>query len=143
MWLFEIVRVSNNIKPSTFERYEGIYINYIYGSELYGIKVNNLKAIQLQRYYNSLYESGKSSNIIKNLNKLLKTFFNNAVDEGYILKNPCSGKKITIPGEKEINVFSNCEISSLKNALDGHRLKALILLALGTGLRQGELLELK
>lgn len=28
-WLFEIVRVSNKIKPSTFQRYEGIYRNYI------------------------------------------------------------------------------------------------------------------
>jgi hypothetical protein len=31
------------------------------------------------------------------LNKLLKSFFNYAVDERYILKNPCSGKKIAVP----------------------------------------------
>lgn len=150
LWLFEIVRVSNKIKPSTFQRYEGIYRNYIKNSELYGIKINDLKAIQIQRYYNKLHENGKSSSTIKTLNKLLKSFFNYAVDEGYIIKNPCIGNKIVIPGEidkdedeDKIDVFSDEEIKTLKSALEGHRLKALILLALGTGLRQGEILGLK
>lgn len=147
-WLFEVVRVSNKIKPSTFQRYEGIYRNYVMGSEIYGLILCNLKAIQLQRYYNRLYENGKTSNVIKNLNKLLKTFFNYAVDEGYILKNPCSGNRIVIPGEKEtpereVETFSTKEILKFKESIENHRLKALFLLALGTGLRQGELLGLK
>lgn len=147
-WLFEIVRVSNRIKPSTFQRYEGIYRNYVKNSDIYGLRISNLKTIHIQRYYNSLYTKGKTSNVIKNLNKLLKNFFNYATDEGYILKNPCSGKRIVIPGEtetqeKKIEVFSDKEINTLKVALKGHRLKFLILLALGTGLRQGELLGLK
>lgn len=147
-WLFEIVRVSNKIKPSTFQRYEGIYRNYIENCELYGMKICDLKAIQLQRYYNDLYKNGKSSNIIKNLNKLFKVFFNYALDEDYILKNPCVGKKLVIPGEdkiqeREVEVFTNEEIETLKNHLNGYRHKLLILLALGTGLRQGELLGLK
>lgn len=147
-WLFEVVRVSNRIKPPTFERYEGIYRNYVLDSEIYGLILNDIKSIQLQRYYNRLYDNGKSSNVIKNLNKLLKSFFNYAVDESYILKNPCIGKKVVIPGEiknveKKIEIFSDEEIKILQYALKNHRLKCLILLALGTGLRQGELLALK
>lgn len=145
-WLFEVQKLK--VKPSSFERYEGIYRNYIVNSEIYGIKINDIKAIQLQRYYNKLYKDGKSSNVIKNLNKLLKTFFSYAVDEGYLIKNPCSGKKIVIPDnegreEQKIEVFTNEEIKILEKCLEGHRLKALILLALGTGLRQGELLGLQ
>lgn len=148
IWLFEVVRVSNKIKPSSFERYEGIYRNYIKESVISNLILAEIKSIHLQRYYNDLYALGKSSNVIKNLNKLLKTFFNYALDEGYILKNPCSGKRIVIPGEnkiieKKVEVFSNEEIEILKSILENHRLKTLILLALGTGLRQGELLALK
>lgn len=144
-WLFEVVKIK--VKPSSFERYEGIYRNYIENSEIYGLKLNDLKTIQLQRYYNKLYENNKSSNVIMNLNKLLKIFFGYAADEGYIIKNPSSGKKIVIPGKSEkedqkIEVFTNPEIEVMKKHLEGHRLKALILLALGTGLRQGELLGL-
>lgn len=147
-WLFEVVRVSNKIKPSSFERYEGIFRNYITNSTIYGIKISVLKSIQLQRYYNKLHDTGKSSNVIKNLNKLLKTFFNYCVDEGYIIKNPCIGKKIVIPGkvekkEEDLKIFTDREIKVLNKALKDHRHRALILLALGTGLREGELLGLK
>ncbi|ABS34788.1 tyrosine-type recombinase/integrase [Clostridium botulinum] len=145
-WLFEIMRVK--VKPSSFERYEGIYRNYIKNSQLFGLKLADLKTIQVQRYYNELYNNGKTSNVIKNLNKLLRTFFNYAVNEGYILKNPCSGSKIIIPGGKdmevkEIEIFTDKEIKALKKQLEGNRLKCLILLALGSGLRQGELLALR
>lgn len=57
-------------------------------------------------------------------------------------------KKIVIPGSKdiedeEIEIFTNDEITSLKNEPDNSRYKCLILMELGTGLRQGELLALK
>jgi len=146
-WLFETIRISNKIKPSTFERYEGIYRNYIKDSILYGLKLSELKSIQIQRYYNKLLKDGKSSNVINNLNKLIKYFLNYAVDEGYLIKNPCNGKTIVIPGESvketEVRPFTDNEIILLRAVLDSHRLKALFLLDLATGLRQGELLGLK
>ncbi|WP_026884947.1 tyrosine-type recombinase/integrase [Clostridium akagii] len=79
---------------------------------------------------------------------LLISFFNYAVDEGYLIKNPCIGKKIVILGQVEnkehiVEIFTNKEIKLLFTALENHRLKALILLDLGTGLRKGELLGLK
>lgn len=151
-WLFEVVRVST--KASTFERYEGIYRNYIKESNLFSLKVYEIKSLQVQRYYNELFDNGKSSNIIKNLNKLLKMFFNYAFEEGYILKNPCTSKRIVIPKNdelldedldeaKDLYIFSDEEIIKFKDALIANRLKALFLLALGTGLRQGELLGLR
>ncbi|APM37312.1 tyrosine-type recombinase/integrase [Clostridium kluyveri] len=144
LWLFEVMK--DQLKPSTFERYEGIYRNYIKNNNIYGVKICNLQSIQLQRYYNKLYKSGKSSNVIKNLNKLLREFLNYAVDEGYIAKNPCY--RLSIPGKKdvqkrEIQVFTDDEIIKFKDSLNNNRLKALFLLDLGTGLRQGELLALK
>lgn len=157
-WLFELIRVSKDIKPSTFQRYEGIFRNYIENSDLYGLKVNTIKPMQIQRYYNELYESGKTSSQISNLNKLLRKFFFYVEEEGYILKNPCSKKRIVIPGESQIFVdstqleddedtdvivFTDEEIELLKEALRNHRYKAPILLDLGTGLRLGELLALK
>jgi integrase len=36
-WLFEIVRLK--VKPSSFQKYEGIYRNYISECELYGLKI--------------------------------------------------------------------------------------------------------
>lgn len=145
LWLFEVIKLK--IKSSSFEKYEGFYRNYIKDSKIGVLKICELKSIQIQRYYNKLYKNGKSSNLIKNVNKLLKQFLNYSVDEGYIVKNPCMGKKIVIPGianlnKEEIKIFTDNEIHCLKKALTTSRLKCLILTALTTGLRQGELLAL-
>nr|WP_073006214.1 tyrosine-type recombinase/integrase [Clostridium amylolyticum] len=150
MWLFEIIRVDKNIKPPTFSRYEGVFRKYIKDSEIYGLKLNGLKTILIQRYYNKLYKNGTSSYSINYLNKLLCQFFNYAVEENYILKNPCKSRKsIVIPGEVKLEdeedsleYFTTEEIEKLKAALEGHSLKGLVLLALGTGMRRGELLGL-
>ena len=145
-WLFETVRVSDRIKPTTFEKYECVYRLYVKDSDIYSIKIVELKALQIQRYYNKLSEKGKSKNQVENLNKLLKQFLNYAVDEGYLAKNPCIGKKIVIPGEKnskeEVQHFTDDELKILISNLEGNVYNELILIALGTGLRRGELLAL-
>lgn len=149
IWLFE--KVKNTIKPSTFERYEGIYRLYVKSSPLYPIKLKDLKSLDIQRYYNDLFNSDKSTSVIKNLDKLLKSFFNYCIDEGYIVRNYCIGKSITIPEKSSVNenkkdditVFTVDEQEQFINAVENHRLKALFLLDLGTGLREGEILGLK
>lgn len=143
-WLFQIK--INELKPSSFQSYEGTYRNYIKDSEIAGLKVYSIKSIQIQEYYNKLGKA-KTFSQIKKLNKLLKQFFFYAEREGYIIKNPCSN--ITIPNKdkqikkEDIEYFNEDEIKQLKKAFKGHKLENLILTALGTGLRQGELLALK
>lgn len=144
-WLFQIKK--NEVKPSSFQSYEGTYRNYIKDSDIANIKVYNTKSIQIQEYYNKLGKT-KTYSQIKKLNKLLKQFFFYAEREGFILKNPCNN--ITIPnrGDKksvksEIEYFNENEIKQLKKAFKNHKFESLILTALGTGLRQGELLALK
>lgn len=144
-WLFQIKK--NEIKPSSFQSYEGTYRNYIKDSDIAILKVYNTKSIQIQEYYNKLGKT-KTYSQIKKLNKLLKQFFFYAEREGFILKNPCNN--ITIPNKtdkksikEEIEYFNEDEIKQIKEAFMGHKLESLIITALGTGLRQGELLALK
>lgn len=149
LWIFE--KVKNTVKPSTFERYEGIYRLYIEPSPLYAVKLKDIQGLDIQRYYNELIKIGKSSSVVKNLNKLLKSFLNYSVDEGYIIKNYCAGKSITIPESKsvdedetdDITAFTLEDQSKFIKAVKNHRLRALFLLDLGTGLRLGELIALK
>ena len=144
-WLFQVKK--NEIKPSSFQSYEGTYRNYIKNSDISGLKVYSTKSIQIQEYYNKLGKT-KTYSQIKKLNKLLKQFFYYAENEGYILRNPCNN--ITIPGKSdkksvksEFEYFNEKEIKQLKKAFKNHKFENLILMALGTGLRQGELLALK
>lgn len=142
-WLFEVVKHSG-IKASTFERYESIYRNYVLNSDIALVKVADFKSIIIQKYYNKLVSDNKTDSQINNLHKILKKFFNYALNEGYIIRNPCSGIKYKSinSSNKEVEVFKDEEIRELVSSIKGNRIKVVILLALGTGLRQGELLAL-
>lgn len=65
-------------------------------------------------------------------------------DKEYILKNWC--KLVTLPkidNDKEIKVLTHEEQTKFLAAIKGHELELLFIVALGTGLRLGELLGLK
>lgn len=149
IWLFDFLHNSSKIKPSTFQRYEGLYRNYIKESEIAGNKLINMKSIQLQNFYNSLFKAGYSYSQINTLNTFLKVFFNWCIDNDYILKNPC--KKVNIKGDKneiiknekkEVEILTEKEINIIKEYLKNTDFELLFLLDLVTGLRQGELLAL-
>lgn len=146
IWLFEVMNISNNIKPSTFERYEGVYRNYVKTSPIASLVMNTVKSIQIQRYYNELKEKGKSTSQIFNLNKLLKHFFMYAVNEGYIIKNPCIG--VVIPGKKEeiqteVEIFDDISLNAILSDSKDSMIKDLATICLSTGMRRGEGLGLK
>ena len=147
-WLFEVIKPSNKVKESTFTRYECIFRNYIKTAPFAYSKLNEIKSISVQKYYNTLFENGKSSNVIHEIQLKLNSFFEYAVNQGYMTKNPTEKKRVTIPGlsektKREVDTFSADEIEKIKKGAKDFRYGTLILLALGTGLRQGELLGLK
>jgi len=146
IWLFDVMKVE--CSDSTFDRYEGIYRNYICTTKLQYFKVSEISRLILQRHYNEMYDLNGSTTKILNLNKLLKTFFNYAIAEGYLLKNPCF--KISIPrdkniieteGENDVDPFNDDEIRLINEHINP-TVRMIFQLDLGTGLRIGELLAL-
>ena len=144
-WLFTY-RI-HDLKPSSFERYEGLYRNYIESSSIGKIKLIDLRTHHIQAYYNSLVaEEGKSPSTIKTINKCLKSCLNQALKEGYITKNYCT--LITLPKGSEtsketINIFTLEEQQTFMRECMNNKNGMLYILALGTGLRLGEILALK
>ena len=96
---------------------------------------------------------------MKNLNKVLKGSFDYAIQEGYCFKNPC--QFISIPklknenfdeleDDENIEIFDNNTIDNIiklchKKIVEGSEdcIYYMILLELGSGLRQGEILGLQ
>ncbi|MCL2335787.1 MAG: site-specific integrase [Firmicutes bacterium] len=145
-WLFEVLHPSE-MKPSTFDKYEGLYRNYVKNNPISQEIVANVKSITVQKYYNNLYKNGTTPKTIKNVHKLIRYFFNYCVAENYLAKNPCF--KLTIPGTieekevEEIDPYTDEEIAQFRPVLRGKDTEVLVLLCLGTGLREGELLGLR
>ncbi|MCP8378767.1 site-specific integrase, partial [Clostridioides difficile] len=141
-WLFEY-RIKD-LKPKSFERYESIYRNYIKDTDLGNLKLKDLRVSHIQKYYNRLLDSNKSIPTIRQINTKLKTCLSEAEKQGLIQRNYCT--MVNIPVEKKENKLEILTLEQQKSfikAIDGHKLEVLFLLALGTGLRLGELLGLK
>lgn len=142
-WLFEMIR--NKIKPSTFDRYEDMFRNYIKSAPFAYKLIKDLQAMDIQKYYNDLYKNGKSHSRIERVNKLLKQFLIYCVNEGYILRNPCL--KVSIPGssdvvKKEVITFTEEELNKILNSDEKYLIKSLAIVAFSTGMRIGEILGL-
>lgn len=142
-WLYEY-RI-NDSRPSTLERYDGIYRNYIKNSEIGVMKLKNLKTSNLQAFYKNLINNhNKTPDTIKTINKVLKCCLNQALKENYIYVNLC--KNVVLPkvfAKREVEIFTQEEQKKFVSAIQNHKYKTLFLLALGTGLRLGELIALK
>ena len=142
-WLFDYRK--NDLKPKSFQKYEGIYRNYIKDSSIGKIKLKDLRTTHLQKHYNNLLNIDKKAiSTIKELNTRLKPCLEEAEKHGYIQKNYC--KMVTLPknnSTKEINILTKSQQQDFLEAIKGHKLEMLFLVALGTGLRLGEILGLK
>lgn len=147
-WIYNVKKY-DDIKPSTFESYEGTFRNYVQNSDIANLKLFNIKSIKLQEHYNKLSKNGFSSSKIKKLNKLLYQYFQYAIKEGYINRNPADN--INIPKleeekkhkENKIEYYTEDEVKKIKEKVKGYDIELIVLMAIGTGLREGELLALK
>lgn len=146
-WLFDVKFTT--IKPSTREKYEGVYRNYIKDSALSNLKVKDITLRDVQSYYNTLIKSGSSVNCILTINKLIAPCIKYAYNNNLLIRDFTGA--IVLPKEDEItklnkkdNVqpFTLDEQKKFIAAIHGHDLEMLFLTALYTGMRQGELFAL-
>ncbi len=140
-YLFEFLKPT--LRPSSFERYESVLRNHIKESKIGDMKLKDIKSFHIQTLLNSKTHMSKSS--IKKIYQLLSMLFDKAVLNDLIRKSPMPG--VNMPKSekpvKEIKILSRQEQKQFMLALDKEKQKALFLVTLFAGLRQGELVALK
>ena len=156
-WLFE--NKKNELKPSTFESYEGLYRNYIEQDIISTQPIKDIKSVNVQNFYDRLMklnivrtDKPMTAHRTKAVHKLLHLFFVYCEKDGYIIKNPCNNVTLPKDNKKELEIlerknkidfFTEEEIKILIPAFDGSHYQDVIIFALATGMRQGEILGLQ
>lgn len=148
-WLFQVKKME--FKPSTFERYYGIYKNYILtNKKLSQTKLTDITTSQIQLYYNELIKNGKEVTSVKTINRYIKTFFEDCVKEGLIIRNPCNNIKfpkdhsvINYDESEQFIFLTDSEQISLVKEIRNDNIGLIILLGLCCGMRLGEILALE
>lgn len=139
-WLEESMR--HTVKPSTYESYSQLARNYI--TPALGTK--KLKALtpdHVRRFRNRKLEEGLSTRTVQYLLTLLRKALQQAVDDGLLPHNVAQGVKVKHTRKDEVPYLKPGEAKALLCAARDNRLEALYILAITTGLRQGELLGLR
>lgn len=136
-----------NAKPSTISSYDATIRNHLKPG-IGAIRLDSLTTHHIQEFYNTLLSpSGKrkalSPKTIKNIHGILHHALQQAVLNNYIRTNPSNPCVIPKATRKKIKPMNEYQIADFIKAIQGHRYEHMFLVALFTGLRQGEICGLQ
>lgn len=129
------------IKESTQVRYEDFYSRYI-SPQIGKRKVVELKPIILERLLQDMADKDYSTKTIRDVYNILNAMLKYAVHNRIIIFNPCEGVDVPKTKTKPIRVLTVEEQKEVLKHAEGRYYENLIKIALGTGMRGGELLGL-
>jgi integrase len=141
-WLSD--SVSDTVKATTFERYEQITRLHLKPA-LGRVKLKALTPAHVRGLYREKLEAGSSARTVRYVHTTLHKALKQAVMDGLIPRNATEAVKPPQPSREEMRPLTPEQAKLLLQAAHetGDRLEALYVLAIHTGLRQGELLGLK
>lgn len=138
-WL-EVTKAS--IRPRTWKRYEQfvrVHLVPILGT----IGMTKLTAHQVQMLYARKLEEGLSSTTVHHLHQVLHRALDAALRLDLVARNVCELVDPPRMRHHEMTTLSEDQAHVLLSAAAGDRFEVLYVLALATGMRQGELLALR
>jgi integrase len=139
-WLHDTARYQ--VRASTFNRYEQIIRNHL-RPFFDRLRLRDLTPAHVRAFKAGALDRGVHPNTVGGMQGVLSTALNQAVDDRLIPSNPASRvKKAAARGERPLRSLSQEEASRLVAAAAGTRYEAMIVVALRTGIRQGELAAL-
>jgi len=134
--------VEDTVRRSTYEGYEYAVRPHIVPA-LGRIKLKDLTSAHLRSFYRDRLDSGRAPATVHKLHVVLHKALKAAVADGLIPRNAAAGLKLPRITREEIDPLTEEEARRLLETVRGDRLETLYVLALNTGMRQGELLALK
>lgn len=107
------------------------------------IKLSELRPRGIQELYDRSLEDGVGIQSVSKLHTVLHSALSYAVKTGILGQNPANPTIPPVPPTKEMDILDEFQVNQLLITAKGHRLEALLHLAVTTGMRQMELLGLK
>lgn len=128
---------------STYRHYKSFIDNHI-DPALGHIKIQDLRPMTLQNFYDSLLENNKLSNrSIHHINRIITNCLNFGVKMGEIQTNVASAVEPVKVPRIEQQYWNVDEVNTFLESARGHIHFIAFYLAIFTGMRQGEILGLK
>lgn len=130
------------VRPTTLANYKRLVKLHVI-PHIGGLRLDRLAPLHLQSWQAALEQAGVSPSQRHAAYVLLKTVLSQALRLGLIARNPLDAIDRPRISRKELQILAPAEVRQLLEAAEGHRLKPLLVLAVATGARQGELFGLQ
>lgn len=131
------------VRANTIRQYQYIYEHNI-RPYIGDPKINDITKLAVQDILNQLKDAGYQWESLNKVKILLTDMFDRAIEDDMMLKNPAKGVKIPVPRpEKEVKALSQEEQQAFFRCSAGTFYDNLFRVAVGTGLRPGELFALR
>jgi integrase len=139
-WLKSSVRGS--VRQSSYDRDASLVNNHLRPA-LGGIKLKKLSAAHVQGFYRDRLDHGLSPSTVHKMHAIFHKALTQASNWHMVPRNVTETVRPPRPAPKEMCPLTSEEARRLLQAASGNRLEALYVLAVTTGMRQGELLALR
>jgi integrase len=148
---------NRELAPSTVRRYDQSLAWQIAPNEIGRMRIQQVLKKQVEEWIDVLEVQKRqdddtrtlAANTIDRAFALLRAAFNMAVEEGLLVKNPCTGVRLPRPDDEEVEPLTPEQVDTFLSLVDSldrgrpHRNAALYHIAIRCGLRQGELIGLR
>lgn len=131
-----------DLRPRSFEKYAGTVSRHI--APFIGVlPVARLRPQRLADLYDELLEAGRSTATVRYTHAVLHAALAQAVAWRVLAVNPADAVKAPRAKGREIQPFTPAQVRDLLDGIAGDSLEVLVILALRTAMRLGELLGLR
>jgi integrase len=127
------------LRPRTFESHNGYVQNHI-KPELGNIRLNQLRPDQVQAFYTKKLSEGLSKRTVQYMHAILHKALDQAFRWGLVTRNVTDLVDAPRPKRKPLVVWNAEQVKTFLQAVEDHQYYPLYLLAIYTGMRQGEIL---
>lgn len=130
------------LDPKTISGYRQMVRTHIIPT-LGKLTLLKLEPIHLQQLYAQKLKDGKAPRTVQLIHSILRKALGDALRMGRVTRNVAVAVKAPKPQRKPVKTLTRDQVKSFLRVLEGHRLYALYVLDIHTGLRQSELLGLR
>lgn len=134
-------RIRPTIKPLTHARYREI-VRHVPATGLGRLALTKVTPAQIEHLYGDLLASGLSPTTVHQLHSVLHHALGDALRKGIVARNVCELVDAPTPRRAQVQALTAEQSLALLAAAEGDRFEALYVMALTTGMRQGEILAL-
>ncbi len=133
---------AHTLRPKTIDTY-WFLINKHIKPEIGDLRLTQIRPDHLQSLYSKKLDEGLSKRTVQFIHAIIRRILNQAVKWDLIIRNPTDAVTPPVPAKKAPVTLSEDQVRIFLEAVKDHRWYPIYVLAVATGMREGEILGLR